>query len=340
MARQFINLDTRVDTFKDTFNSLTNKVGDLANLTTTGDSDLVQAINEHDAELGTISAGAMGTTASTVSTAIKELDSDRDRLVTYTGMPVAITGMDNSTGNVLSTAVLNLDSAIGNRTSLNTKNSSTFVAAINEIHDSIGEVLMTTTATTIKAAINEHDAELGTISAGAMGTTASTVSTAIAELDSRLDSIGSTQLISPKLIASDSAGTSVIRGNLQVDTNVTFRQNLTVDSADVTNDLTVCGTTTMSGDLELGSNDINAVTNVYVKDAIIHDGDTNTTVNFGTDAINIKTGGTDRVKVTDTDTQFTHAIRVDDSAYVVGNFDVGGNVDIAGTLTVDGVVIF
>ena len=126
MARQFINLDTRVDTFKDTFNSLTNKVGDLANLTTTGDSDLVQAINEHDAELGTISAGAMGTTASTVSTAIKELDSDRDRLVTYTGMPVAITGMDNSTGNVLSTAVLNLDSAIGNRTSLNTKNSSTF----------------------------------------------------------------------------------------------------------------------------------------------------------------------------------------------------------------------
>ena len=195
MARQFINLDTRVDTFKDTFNSLTNKVGDLANLTTTGDSDLVQAINEHDAELGTISAGAMGTTASTVSTAIKELDSDRDRLVTYTGMPVAITGMDNSTGNVLSTAVLNLDSAIGNRTSLNTKNSSTFVAAINEIHDSIGEVLMTTTATTIKAAINEHDAELGTISAGAMGTTASTVSTAIAELDSRLDSIGSLSLI-------------------------------------------------------------------------------------------------------------------------------------------------
>lgn len=340
MARQFINLDTRVDTFKDTFNSLTNKVGDLANLTTTGDSDLVQAINEHDAELGTISAGAMGTTASTVSTAIKELDSDRDRLVTYTGMPVAITGMDNSTGNVLSTAVLNLDSAIGNRTSLNTKNSSTFVAAINEIHDSIGEVLMTTTATTIKAAINEHDAELGTISAGAMGTTASTVSTAIAELDSRLDSIGSTQLISPKLIASDSAGTSVIRGNLQVDTNVTFRQNLTVDSADVTNDLTVGGTTTMSGDLELGSNDINAVTNVYVKDAIIHDGDTNTTVNFGTDAINIKTGGTDRVKVTDTDTQFTHAIRVDDSAYVVGNFDIGGNVDIGGTLTVDGVVNF
>jgi hypothetical protein len=340
MAREFINLDTRVDVLKDTFNSLTTKVGDLVNLTTTGDSDLVEAINEHDAELGTITAGAMGTTASTVSTAIKELDSDRDRLVTYTGMPVAITGMDNSSTNVLSTAVLNLDSALGNRTSLNTVNSSTFVAAINEIHDSIGEVLMTTTATTIKSAINEHDAELGTISAGAMGTTASTVSTAMAELDGRLDSINTTQLISPKIIASDSASTSVLRGNLQVDTNVTFRQNLTVDSADITNDLTVGGTTTMGGDLELGSNDINAVTNVYVKDAIIHDGDTNTTVNFGTDTVNLKTGGTNRVIVTDTDTHLTHALRINDSAYVVGNFDVGGDVDIAGTLTVDGVVNF
>ena len=340
MAREFINLDTRVDVLKDTFNSLTTKVGDLALLNTTGDSDLVEAINEHDAELGTITAGAMGTTASTVSTAIKELDSDRDRLVTYTGMPVAITGMDNSSGNVLSTAVLNLDSALGNRTSLSTKNSTTFVAAINEIHDSIGEVLMTTTATTIKAAINEHDAELGTISAGAMGTTASTVSTAMAELDGRLDSINTTQLISPKVIASDSASTSVLRGNLQVDTNVTFRQNLTVDSADITNDLTVGGTTTMGGDLELGSNDINAVTNVYVKDAIIHDGDTNTTVNFGTDTVNLKTGGTNRVIVTDTDTHLTHALRINDSAYVVGNFDVGGDVDIAGTLTVDGVVNF
>jgi len=257
MAREFITLDTRIDGFKDTYNNLTTKVGDLANLTTTGDSDLVQAINEHDAELGTISAGAMGTTASTVSTAIRE-----------------------------------------------------------------------------------HALELGTISSGAMGTTASTVSTAIAELDGRLDSINTTQLISPKVIASDSASTSVLRGNLQVDTNVLFRQNLTVDSADVTNDLTVGGTTTMGGDLELGSNDINAVTNVYVKDAIIHDGDTNTTVNFGTDAINIKTGGTDRVKVTDTDTQFTHAIRIDDSAYVSGNFDIGGDATIAGTLTVDGAVTF
>ena len=195
MAREFITLDTRVDVLKDTFNSLTNKVGDLELLNTTGDSDLVQAINEHGTELGTITSGAMGTTASTVSTAIKELDSDRDRLVTYTGMPVAITGMDNSSTNVLSTAVLNLDSALGNRTSLNTKNSSTFVAAINEIHDSIGEVLMTTTATTIKSAINELDSDRDRLTTytgmpvaitGMDNSTGNVISTALLKLDSAL----------------------------------------------------------------------------------------------------------------------------------------------------------
>ena len=78
MAKSYITLDTRIDTFKDEFNGLVNKVGDLATLTTTGDSDLVQAINEHSAELGTITATAMGTTASTVSTAIAELDAEAD----------------------------------------------------------------------------------------------------------------------------------------------------------------------------------------------------------------------------------------------------------------------
>ncbi len=80
MAKSYITLDTRIDAFKDEFNNLVNKVGDLSSLTTSasGDSDLVQAINEHSAELGTITAGAMGTTASTVSTAIAELDAEAD----------------------------------------------------------------------------------------------------------------------------------------------------------------------------------------------------------------------------------------------------------------------
>ena len=58
MAKTYITLDTRIDTWKDEFNNLVNKVGDLGQLTTSGsgDSDLVQAINEHSAELGAITA--------------------------------------------------------------------------------------------------------------------------------------------------------------------------------------------------------------------------------------------------------------------------------------------
>jgi len=230
MAREFITLDTRVDTFKTTYNSLTTKVGDLALLSTSGDSDLVQAINEVDsdvgapasltttqkpnlvaaineidAELGTISAGAMGTTASTVSTAIKELDSDRDRLVTYTGMPTAITGMDNSTGNVLSTAVLNLDSALGNRSALTTTADQDVVVAINEL-----------------------DAELGTITTGAMGTAASTVSGAIAELDSDRDRLV-TYTGMPTAITgmSNATGNVISTSLLALDSAVGLRTDLT-----------------------------------------------------------------------------------------------------------------
>ena len=104
MAKSYVNLDTRIDTFTNEFNSLVNKVGDIAlmstsgldsdvvggvnnldsdlgtrtSLTTTADQNLVVAINEIDAELGTITAGAMGTSASTVSTAIAELDTEAD----------------------------------------------------------------------------------------------------------------------------------------------------------------------------------------------------------------------------------------------------------------------
>ena len=104
MAKSYVNLDTRIDSFVDEYNSLVNKVGDIAlmstsgldsdvvggvnnldsdlgtrtSLTTTADQNLVVAINEIDAELGTISAAAMGTTASTVATAIAELDSEAD----------------------------------------------------------------------------------------------------------------------------------------------------------------------------------------------------------------------------------------------------------------------
>ena len=106
-------------------------------------------LDTHDTELGTITALAMGTTASTVSTAIAELDSDRDRLVarieptrafgaTFTATTVM------SALNELKTQTDLLDSGsseqlaqIGDLASLDTTAKNTLVAAINELDDRI-----------------------------------------------------------------------------------------------------------------------------------------------------------------------------------------------------------
>ena len=56
MARTFVDLNDLVSTWKDKTNEISYKVGDLANLTTTGDSDLVQAINEIDSDLSSLQA--------------------------------------------------------------------------------------------------------------------------------------------------------------------------------------------------------------------------------------------------------------------------------------------
>ena len=54
MAKSYITLDTRIDAFKDEFNSLVNKVGDIAVMSTSGtDSDVVGGINNLDSDVGT-----------------------------------------------------------------------------------------------------------------------------------------------------------------------------------------------------------------------------------------------------------------------------------------------
>ena len=78
MPKQIVNISDTVKTFQEKVNIVSADVGWRGNLTTTTDSDIVGSINEHDAELGTITAAAMGTTASTVSTAIAELDGRLD----------------------------------------------------------------------------------------------------------------------------------------------------------------------------------------------------------------------------------------------------------------------
>jgi hypothetical protein len=172
-------------------------------LNTKNSSTFVAAINEIHDSIGEV---LMTTTATTIKSAINELDSDRDRLTTYTGMPVAITGMDNSTGNVISTALLNLDSALGNRTALTTTADQDLVVAINELDAEIGTVTtgaMGTSASTIVTAIKEITDELGNVTAGAMGTSASTIVTAIAEHETQINANLATVVANKATIDSD-----------------------------------------------------------------------------------------------------------------------------------------
>ena len=211
MARTYVTLEDTIASLREKVNEVSFNLGDIASLNTSGDdSDFVQSVNsnaadivtindsigdggltttaqtlvgahnEHDAELGTITAAAMGTTAGTVSGAVKELDSDRDRLVTYTGIPLALT----TTASTLAAAVNEHETDIGSM-SLNTT-ASDLTAAINELHDSIGEVGLDTTATSIKAAINEHEGDIGDMS---LNTTASDLTAAVNEHETDIGSM-------------------------------------------------------------------------------------------------------------------------------------------------------
>lgn len=121
----------------------------------------------------------------------------------------------------------------------------------NKLLDSVGDVsTLTTTSTDVTSALNEHDSELGTITAVAMGTTANTVSTAINELDGRLDSINDTQIQSPKLYMNDSSAVNFIKGGLMAHSSVYVGNDLKVaDSTYIVGNLTVGGNTQISGTL-------------------------------------------------------------------------------------------
>jgi hypothetical protein len=76
---QLLNTDSTA-TIVGAINSLDSNQGTRLSLTTSNKTNLVAAINEHSGELGTITSGAMGTTASTVSGAIAELDARLDSI--------------------------------------------------------------------------------------------------------------------------------------------------------------------------------------------------------------------------------------------------------------------
>ncbi len=236
----------------------------------------------------------------------------------------------------------------------------------NQLVDSVGDVsTLTTTATDITNAIKEHDAELGTISAGAMGTTASTVSTAIAELDGRLDSINTVELLSPRMSLSDGTAVNTIAGKLEVSDSADFADNLSVQG-----NLAVGGNTTMSGTLTVDGEvtfKAGANSNINLGDAntdnVVFNADVNSNIIPNTDnaydlgsssqewrhvyvngTVNADNLAADSATITgDLDVQGLTTL---DSTAIEGNLilstdkftvDYTGNTSIAGTLNVDGV---
>jgi len=137
-------------------NELQDDIGTVESLTTAA-NDLVLAINEHDAELGTITAGAMGTAASTVSTAIRE--------------------HEDQIGNIDIT-----DIASGE---------DTITGALEQLHDEVGDVTasnMGTSASNLTAAVREHEDQIGNDNINAISSTNNTIKTALNQLHTEIGS--------------------------------------------------------------------------------------------------------------------------------------------------------
>ena len=211
----------------------------------------------------------------------------------------------------------------------------------NQLLDSVGDVsTLTTTAGPVTDAINELDAELGTITSGAMGTTASTVSGAIAEVDSRLDSINTTQLNSPRMTLSDAAAINTVAGKMEVSDSADFGSNVSVQG-----DLAVGGNTTNTGSVTIDgllTTRANVVIGNSAGDQLYVNSSINTNVvPYTDDAFDLGSPTKEWRHVYVDGTVNADNVAAD-SATITGNLDVQGvttldSAEIVGTLDVTGV---
>lgn len=144
----------------------------------------------------------------------------------------------------------------------------------NQLLDSIGDISSLTAGTGgLVSALNAVDSNLGTVDSN-MGTDARTLGGAIRELNDRLDSIQTTELLSPSATLSDSSATNIVRGGLQVDTNLHVGGNTTISGS-----LRVDGIATLNagpdGNINIGdSGDSDTVTvNAEFASSLIPDTD-------------------------------------------------------------------
>ena len=225
----------------------------------------------------------------------------------------------------------------------------TYRLRFNELIDSVGDVSTLTTATgDVVSAINEHDGELGTITPQAMGTTASTVSGAIAELDGRLDSINTNELLTPRIWAQNSAKTNILEGDVQMHSNVSIGDTLSVGGeatlasatvSDLTdNRIVIAGTAgTLEDDAKLTFNG----TKLYVNAQAQVTGEATLASATVSDLTNNRVVIAGTAGALEDDTNFTFdgvKLYVNADAEVTGTLTVGDSASIDGKLQVTGVV--
>lgn len=157
MAKIHLNLNNRLDVFISKFNQLSNTVGDVTLLATTGDSDLVQAVNEHEADIGNMVF--TGLSATNISAALRELRAELGDHTTLTTDAAVVVPAINEIDGQTDTNTSNIDvllAKVNPYVDLITVAQS-IIPAINEIDSNIGDLslLSTTAKNSIVSSINE-----------------------------------------------------------------------------------------------------------------------------------------------------------------------------------------
>ena len=301
----------------DNINNQSIDVGATGKLTTTVDSDIVGAINELDSNMGA-KTSLTTTNKTSIVNAINELDSDLGQLSTLasdirdSNFAVSINKLNTNVSQLLG-SLSGLDSAGGDsdtrRGGFDVAEQVTVVSALNAISQDIQrldsdvnrEARMTTTATTLRGAINELDSDIGARPHTNLNTTAKNLVDAINENKASLNALAVF-----RNIATDSGSGSI---------------SVTVDSANDTLSILSGGslkTTGFNNTIQIdhdvtGASSVNNSGNTFIQDLTIDahghvTGTASTAANIANSDVS-NSAGIDASKIADgsvSSTEFQH----------------------------------
>ena len=301
----------------DNMNNQSLDVGATGKLTTTVDSDIVGAINELDSNMGA-KTSLTTTNKTSIVNAINELDSDLGQLSTLandirdSNFAVSINKLNTNVSQLLG-SLSGLDSAGGDsdtrRGGFDVAEQVTVVSALNAISQDIQrldsdvnrEARMTTTATTVRGAINELDSDIGARPHTSLNTTAKNLVGAINENKASLNALAVF-----RNVATDSGSGSI---------------SVTVDSANDTLSILSGGslkTTGFNNTIQIdhdvtGASSVNNSNNTFIQDLTIDahghvTGTASTAANIANSDVS-NSAGIDASKIADgsvSSTEFQH----------------------------------